>query len=275
MRRSRLQFAAFTLVELLVAIAIIAVLAALLLPALSRAKAHARRVQCINNQRQLTLVWQLYSDDKSQTLVVNGHNGLGPDPNLYWVYGQHGVIPTFTETKYLVDPNYAAFAPYLRAYPVYKCPADPGVMRVTNSPAPVVRSYGMNCYIGTARTLVPFVSPNYRLYRKASDITDPANRFLFIDGNSQSLCCPAFMVTMHMDSFFHFPGTYHRRAAVVSFADGHTETHRWLDSRTNRRVPLYQTIPHGQSSPGNQDLKWLQRHATVPNPSGGGPIRPL
>jgi type II secretory pathway pseudopilin PulG len=260
-------------VELLVVIAIIAILAALLLPALSRAKAHARRVQCINNQRQLSTVWQVYSDDKNQALVVNGHNGLGDDPNIYWVYGQHSSIPTFTEPRYLLEPTNANFAPYLRTHHVYKCPADPGVVLRTNQPCPTIRSYGMNCYVGTARTLVPFVSPNFRLYRKTSDLVDPAQRFLFIDGNPQSLCCPAFMVTVHAEAFFHYPGTYHRRAAVVSFTDGHIETHRWLNSRTDRKVPLYQTIPHGQSSPGNQDLQWLQQHATAPNPSGG--TRPL
>jgi prepilin-type N-terminal cleavage/methylation domain-containing protein/prepilin-type processing-associated H-X9-DG protein len=272
MKREQTLVAGFTLLELLVVIAIIALLAALLLPALARAKAHARRIQCINNQRQLTAVWHLYADDKAQQLVVNGHNGLGADPTLYWVYGQHGNIATFVDTKYLVAPAYASFAPYLRACQVYKCPADPGMVRWTNQPTPTIRSYGMNCYMGTAKTLVTFVSANHRLYRKTADVTDPAQRFLFIDGNPQSLCCPAFMVTMGRAEFFHFPGAYHSRAAVVSFADGHTETHRWLDKRTDVKLPLYQTIPHHQPSPENQDLNWLQLHATVPLPSGGVPI---
>src|SRR5580658_7486023 len=89
---------AFTLIELLVVIAVIAILAALLLPALALAKSEALRVQCVNNQKELTVAWTLYSGDNREILVLNGGDTEPVSQSAHlWIYGgNHGDPETLT-----------------------------------------------------------------------------------------------------------------------------------------------------------------------------------
>lgn len=132
----------FTLIELLVVIAIIGVLAAILLPALARAREAARRASCQNNLKQFGLVFKMYANEASgeqwPTLRVRGSS---------WFEGVSGTTPADFAAESCNIPNGSSFLPDVQAvYPeyladtnIFQCPSSGAYtaddMHFANNPA--------------------------------------------------------------------------------------------------------------------------------------------
>lgn len=266
----------FTLVELLVILALIALLAALLLPTLNRARARAQGYQCLNNTRQLLLAWILYSDDHNGRLVYNlGGAKSDKDPatktNLNWVNNnldwEAKADSDNTNTATLIEAGLGAYAG--RVATIYHCPADRVLSQVQRQAGWIsrVRSYSMNAMVGNAGELsnggYNENNPHYVQFFRLTDIPLPSEIFVFVEEHPDSINDGYFLNKFYTRHWIDLPASEHDGAAPFAFADGHARLQRWRDASTKQpQVPDSLAFPVTLNAGEVTDWSWVMQHTS-------------
>jgi prepilin-type processing-associated H-X9-DG protein len=267
-------------------IAIIAILASMLLPALTKARSKAQGIVCLSNMKQLGFSWVMYTHDFDDRVPPNPGMTTS-DPHLNWVGGfltldggdnlGHPGRDNSDNTNTVFLMN-SLLWPYHRALSVWRCPGDTSMSTIASRKYPHVRTVSMNNWVGNydpRNGVVTEYTPGFKVFKKTTDMasTGPSQIFLLLDEREDSINDGSYL--MLMDGFnpsnptartiVDYPSSYHNGAGGLNFCDGHAEVHRWLDART---TPPLKTDTHlsqipARGSPNNPDVFWIQERTTA------------
>jgi len=170
----------FSLIELLVVTAVIALLISLLVPTLSGMRDAARSIACLSNLRQLGVAWSVYADDFQSYAMPLADQIPDSGDTVYWF----GAV---MHSNGSIEPRRGFLAPYLEdslhERSVFECPAQPwGTYQTQGLPRSITTTYGYNGYY-----LCPPKTPGWsfaigdRPWRRTWEIPAPAELLVFAD----------------------------------------------------------------------------------------------
>ena len=244
---------AFTLIEVLVIGAIIAVLAGMLLPALGVARAKAKTKSCLNQLKQSGVAAQMYAGDNAGFLVPNQDISRAAISSNVWVSGSMKDSTQATNTILL---RQGKLFPYVSQTALFHCPGDDSaVVQGVNVRGPRVRSYAMNSWMGSRSMDGVTTGQNgFRTFVKDAEFNagGVAMLWLMADEHEITIEDGYFLVTMD-DSrpFASFPALRHQRGFTLNFVDGRAEHWKLRDPDTI-------VSAQGYSRVGSKNSDWLR-----------------
>ncbi len=261
----------FTLIELLVVISIIALLVAILMPALGKAREQGKRTVCLSNLKSLSMTWIMYADDNNGSIVSGRTTNLvtvtsnppvfriDPSPNWQkqsekpWVAYYALTAGTFTDfdreaMKACVDLG--AMWKYNQSYDIYRCPI--GKEHETRTYSIVDSMNGHSAFHN------PSSNPPTIVYLKLDNIKRGGERMVFIDEGYASTT--SWTINPLEVKWWDKLPVRHNNGCTSSFADGHSEFWKWEDPRT---IDYFTTNESGlneqTAAVNNIDFKRMQR----------------
>lgn len=206
---------AFTLLELLVAAAILGVLAALLLPVLGRARDKGRQTQCLNNLRQQAMALVMYLPENGDVFPAPGSALYGHHPED-WLWWQVGL-----------DANQSAIARYVGSgvfmTNLYQCPADREARTTDTSLTAYTNfcrfSYSLTSYErtnGLSPGLATLITSGGRAYRfRSASVNNPAGKILLLEEERAKINDARWVPGISTVT------TRHYQRGNAAFGDGH------------------------------------------------------
>jgi prepilin-type N-terminal cleavage/methylation domain-containing protein len=300
------QCRAFTFVELLIVVSVLALMACLLATARAGSRPNSQGAVCLNNLKQLMAAFTMYTHDYNDYLPPNadtvsgvpGGNWVGGNSSGWMPYGSGGSADAGNPT-FLTDPKWNLFAKYTRTnMSLFRCPFDPRIALYNGSDPsqfgtriPVVRSISMNGGVGTKGPAGggnlsvdgPWLNGShshtannpYATFGKWSDfkVARPSDIWVLVDDDPWTINDAGMQVIAASPDTVDYPNVFNNNSTAFAFADGHGETHKWKSN-----VWLHNSVPSRASFQsgaivglGYQDWFWWASHATRSTITGSVP----